>query len=263
MDIHISTSLRSSSFLIFKLLIDQDLLIQSVFTSKIQTITMVRTLPAANTLAALSTLWTLAQSQQTITVTTRICSTTPTSLRGTTTVQSVVPVCPYQWNDQICNGGAPFVVRIELSDPSGYQEGQTAYAASSWLLPNGNTTTDPARAGQYRVLNGQFASVDGNYASSEVGTTVQALSVSSSVGAISRTFQCSNGTLTWRNGNFTNGYAQFYKLPPNLLENARILAKLVGPMEPERSWSGVRLVPEPGERSLYQSNSRPQANERC
>ncbi|PSK53990.1 Chitin deacetylase [Elsinoe australis] len=206
---------------------------------------MVRTLPAANTLAALSTLWTLAQSQQTITVTTRICSTTPTSLRGTTTVQSVVPVCPYQWNDQICNGGAPFVVRIELSDPSGYQEGQTAYAASSWLLPNGNTTTDPARAGQYHVVNGQFASVDGNYASSEVGTTVQALSVSSSVGAISRTFQCSNGTLTWRNGNFTNGYAQFYKLPPNLLENARILAKLVGPMEPERSWSGVRLVPEP------------------
>ncbi|PNS21330.1 Chitin deacetylase [Sphaceloma murrayae] len=204
---------------------------------------MVRLPPAFTTFAALLA---STQAQQTITVTTKICSTSPTSSRSTTTttVSSVVPVYPVEWNDQIANGGVPFVIRIELRDPSGYQD-QSSYAAPSWLLPNGNTTTTPARAGQYRLLNGQLASVDGQYVSSEVGTSVEPLAVSSTVRAISRTFQSANGSLVWRNGNFTNGYAQFYKLPPNLLENARILAKLVGPMEPERSWSAVRLAAEP------------------
>ncbi|KAF4556251.1 Hypothetical protein D9617_1g081270 [Elsinoe fawcettii] len=194
-------------------------------------------------LATLSALYTLTQSQQTITVTTRVCSTSPTLSQRTTTVQSIIPVYPVEWNDQIINGGAPFVIRIELRDASGYV--QNPYADPSWLLPNGNTTTRPGLAGQYQLRNGQLISLDGQYASAEVGQSVEPFAVSSIISAISRTFIVQNGTLSWRNGNFTDGVAQFYKLPPNLLENARILAKLVGPMEPERSWSSVRLAPEP------------------
>ncbi|KAG8629836.1 hypothetical protein KVT40_001455 [Elsinoe batatas] len=195
------------------------------------------------TLATLGALYTLVQSQQTITVTTRVCSTSPTLSQRTTTAQSIIPVYPVEWNDQIVNGGAPFVIRIELRDPSGYA--QDSYADASWLLPNGNTTTRPSLAGQYQLRNGQLYTVDGLYASADVGQSVEPFAVSSAIGAISRTFIVNNGTLSWRNGNFTDGVAQFYKLPPNLLENARILAKLVGPMEPERSWSSVRLAAEP------------------
>ena len=184
---------------------------------------------------------------QTITITEHVsaCSATYTSHKPTTTVQSTVMVMPSAMSDAAINNGLPFVINLQQEDTSGWP--MRAPAIPYWLMENGNTTTNASMAAQYYLNNGQLMTVSGKYASTDVGVTSQAFRVSNQVLPINTTFSCTDGMLNWTNAEFSNGTAQFYKLPPGLLDNALILAKFLGPMQPERSWSPIVLRPEPGE----------------
>ncbi|GAB7353922.1 hypothetical protein MBLNU459_g4266t1 [Dothideomycetes sp. NU459] len=73
----------------------------------------------------------------------------------------------------------------------------------------------------------------------------QGFEASEQILPINTTFAVRNGTLSWTNAEFTNGTVQFYKLPPGLLDNAQVLCKFLGPMEPHRSWSPIVLYADP------------------
>lgn len=143
----------------------------------------------------------------------------------------------------MANGGTPFVVRLQQTDTSGYPDQTTA---PYWLMANGNTTTDASVATVYRIVNGQLMTYNGSYISTGYGVVDQTFAISPGLGPIGTYFSVTNRMLNWTNTNFSNGTAQFYKLPPGLLQNAQILAKFIGPMEPQRSWSPVILYVDPG-----------------
>lgn len=63
---------------------------------------------------------------------------------------------------------------------------------------------------------------------------------------INTTFASVNGALTWDNAAFTNRTAQFYKVPAALLNNAQVLVKFLGSMEPQRGWAPIVLNAAPG-----------------
>lgn len=187
----------------------------------------------------------VAESQQVITVTTHVsaCSAIYPS-RSTVVVASTMTVTPEAWTDAMPNSGDPFVIRLQQVDTSGYPD-QTS--APYWLRSNGNTTVDASLATIYRIVSGRlFVAADGgSYISTDYGVIGQTFAVASRLGAIWSDFSVNKHMLNWTNTNFSNGTAQFYKLPPNLLENAQILVKFIGPMEAQRSWSPVILYVDP------------------
>ncbi|KAK5013452.1 hypothetical protein LTR39_003641, partial [Cryomyces antarcticus] len=157
---------------------------------------------------------------------------------------STVIVSPTPWTDSAANGGQPFLLEISQVDPSGWYH-RRQVQTQSWLMPNGNTTTNCSKAAQYQIVNGQLSTLDGLYASTNYGIRNQAFAVSQDVGPISTSFFVNGTMLGWNNSNFSNGTAQFYKLPPGLLENALILAKFIGPMTPRRGWSPIYIYANP------------------
>jgi hypothetical protein len=185
-----------------------------------------------------------ACSAQTITLTTHVsaCSATYTSGTSTTVIQSTVTVQPTPWTDAAANGGAPFVVRLQQVDVSGYPDQDTA---PYWLTANGNTTTNSPLAAVYTINEGRLATLNGSHVATNFNVVDQAFGVTDYDLPINTTFSVNNRMLNWTNALFTNGTAQFYKLPPGLLDNALILAKFLGPMEAQRSWSPVILYVEP------------------
>lgn len=188
-------------------------------------------------------LCTPAANGQTITVTTHISACAATY--STVTVPSTVTVQPTPFTDAMANSGTPFVIRLQQVDTSGYPDQSSA---PYWLTANGNTTTNVGSATVYEIVDGQLMTyIDGYLVSTNNGVVDQIFSASSSTaGSIKTFFTVNNRMLNWTNAVFTNGTAQFYKLPPGLLQNAQILAKLIGPMEPQRSWSPVILYIDPG-----------------
>lgn len=114
-------------------------------------------------------------------------------------------------------------------------------------MANGNTTTNSSYATQYSIVNGQLVTSDGRTLSTSWGVESQAFSANDTVGPISTTFafNASISSLSWSNANFTNGTAQFYKTPAGLLDNAQILVKFIGSMEPNRGWSPISLIAIP------------------
>jgi hypothetical protein len=185
-----------------------------------------------------------ACSAQTITLTTQVsaCSATYTSGTSTTVIQSTVTVQPTPWTDAAANGGAPFVIRLQQVDVSGYPDQDTA---PYWLTANGNTTTNSSLAAVYTINEGRLANLNGSHVATNFNVVDQAFGVTDYDLPINTTFSVNNRMLNWTNALFTNGKAQFYKLPPGLLDNALILAKFLGPMEAQRSWSPVILYVEP------------------
>lgn len=193
--------------------------------------------------SALSLCFTVTNAQI-ITVTTHISACSATyPLASTTTVPTTVTLQPTPWTDAMANSGTPFIIRVEQTDSSGYpDESTTPY----WLMENGNTTTNASIATVYRISSGELTTYNGSYISTDYGVLNEPFAVSQSLEPISTTFSVSNYTLYWNNTEFSNGTAQFYKLPAGLLDNAQILAKFIGSMEPARSWSPVVLLVDPG-----------------
>ncbi|KAI5212952.1 hypothetical protein AUEXF2481DRAFT_6754 [Aureobasidium subglaciale EXF-2481] len=189
-------------------------------------------------------LFSQACSAQTITLTTHVsaCSATYTSGTSTTVIQSTVTVEPTPWTDVAANGGAPFVIRLQQVDVSGYPDQDTA---PYWLTANGNTTTNSSLAIVYTINAGRLTTLNGSHIATNFNVVDQAFGITDYNLPINTTFSVRNRMLNWTNPLFTNGTAQFYKLPPGLLDNALILAKFLGPMEAKRSWSPVVLHVEP------------------
>ncbi|KAI5235488.1 hypothetical protein E4T43_09234 [Aureobasidium subglaciale] len=189
-------------------------------------------------------LFSQACSAQTITLTTHVsaCSATYTSGTSTTVIQSTVTVEPTPWTDVAANGGAPFVIRLQQVDVSGYPDQDTA---PYWLTANGNTTTNSSLAVVYTINAGRLTTLNGSHIATNFNVVDQAFGITDYNLPINTTFSVRNRMLSWTNPLFTNGTAQFYKLPPGLLDNALILAKFLGPMEAQRSWSPVILYVEP------------------
>ncbi|KAH0351766.1 hypothetical protein KCU83_g4095, partial [Aureobasidium melanogenum] len=157
-------------------------------------------------------------------------------------IQSTVTVQPTPWTDTAANDGAPFVIRLQQVDVSGYPDQDTA---PYWLTANGNTTTNSSVAAVYTINEGRLAILNGSHVATNFNVVDQAFGVTDYDLPINTTFSVNHRMLNWTNPFFTNGTAQFYKLPPGLLDNALILAKFLGPMEAERSWSPVILYVEP------------------
>ncbi|KAG9576380.1 hypothetical protein KCU86_g14421, partial [Aureobasidium melanogenum] len=195
-------------------------------------------------IASAFSLFSQACNAQTITLTTHVsaCSATYTSGTSTTVIQSIVTVQPTPWTDAAANGGAPFVIRLQQVDVSGYLDQDTA---SYWLTANGNTTTNSSVAAVYTINEGRLAILNGSHVATNFNVVDQAFGVTDYDLPINTTFSVNDRMLNWTNPLFTNGTAQFYKLPPGLLDNALILAKFLGPMEAQRSWSPVILYVEP------------------
>jgi len=170
---------------------------------------------------------TLLANAQITTITTHISACTATyPSRSTATGAPTTTVAPGEWSDALPNGGMPFVIRLQQVDTSGYPDQESD---PYWLMYNGNTTIDDSAAGVYRIANGQLTTYNGSYVFTSFGVVDQAFAISPGLGPISTYFSVNSRTLNWTNAHFTNGIAQFYKLPPGLLQNAQILAKFIGP----------------------------------
>ncbi|KAG9830402.1 carbohydrate-binding module family 43 protein, partial [Aureobasidium melanogenum] len=150
------------------------------------------------------------------------CSATYTSGTSTTVIQSTVTVQPTPWTDTAANDGAPFVIRLQQVDVSGYPDQDTA---PYWLTVNGNTTTNSSVAAVYTINEGRLAILNGSHVATNFNVVDQAFGVTDYDLPINTTFSVNDRMLNWTNPFFTNGTAQFYKLPPGLLDNALILAK--------------------------------------
>ncbi|KAF2835930.1 hypothetical protein M501DRAFT_987881 [Patellaria atrata CBS 101060] len=145
---------------------------------------------------------------------------------------------PDAWSDSRIAAGAPFNIEVVHVDPSGWF---TWYPpARSWLLSNGNTTTNRSRATIYRILNGRLSAPSG-WVSTTRGLRNKAFAVSQTVGDVQQWVFTTDTMLNWTSEAFTGGVAQFYKLPPGFLGNARVLVKFVGGMQPSRGWSPIVL----------------------
>ena len=144
-------------------------------------------------------------------------------------------------SDESFNDGLPFKVLIQQVDETGWDaEVEDHY----WLMPNGNTTLNCTRAARYFIQDGKLH-IAGKIISTDVGVLNMAFEPSLERGEITTRFFVSNGMLNWTNSHFTEGMAQFYKLPPGLLENAQILSKFVGSMRPKRGWTPITLNVKP------------------
>ncbi|KAM0716879.1 hypothetical protein Q7P37_006731 [Cladosporium fusiforme] len=167
-----------------------------------------------------------------------------TGSRSITVIQSTITVVPVPYDDDSWNGGTPFVLEIEpdgLYNPLNSRD----VPQRSWLTLNGNTSTNPLSAGQYQIRSGQLVSVNGSYLSTNLNVQSQPFAIAPSAGTISTTFTFKDGVLNWTSPRFTNGRAQFYKLPVGLIDNAQVLCKFIGPMEPGRSWTPIVLRAKP------------------
>ena len=148
--------------------------------------------------------------------------------------------------DESFNNGAPFKVLIQQVNEAGWNDDVIDYY---WLMPNGNTTTNCTRAARYRIQEGKLH-IAGKIISTDIGVLNMAFEPRLDRGEVTTEFFVRDGLLNWTSPHFTEGVAQFYKLPPGLLENALILSKFVGPMQPKRGWSPIKLNVKPSKAVL-------------
>ena len=165
-----------------------------------------------------------------------------TGSRSVTVVQSTVTVEPQPWTDSTANNGTAFVLEVEWSAISGSNTKRDPVTA--YLTGTGNTTIDGTRATHYQIANGKLTSVDGGFASSSPNIANEPFDLSAGVASISTTFSVVNGALTWKNAAFSNGSAEFFKVPANLLDNAEVIVRFGGAID--QSWTPVVLLAMPG-----------------
>lgn len=162
-----------------------------------------------------------------------------TGSRSVTIVQSTVTVQPQPWSDAAANSGTAFV--IEVGVPSSSKKRQSA--VTSYLMANGNTTIDGSKAALWTINDGQLSS--GNlYVTTSYGTAHEPFAVANTIGTISTTFAVQNGIFYWNNSAFDGNTTQFYKVPGGLVDNAQVVARFSGPIDP--SWAVLTLSAVPG-----------------
>ncbi|KAK5125185.1 hypothetical protein LTR85_000861 [Meristemomyces frigidus] len=197
---------------------------------------------------ALASLLGEAQSNAiTITEYASVCSAVyTTGSKSVTVVQSTVTVQPIPWTDATANSGTPFVLGIQFGG------GSRKRAAPAYLTADGNTTTDTTQATWYTVINGQLSDSNGHYVSTSSSTLSQPLAVSVVTSPITTTFHITNSVLGWNNSAFDNGVAEFFSTPAGVVNNAQIITRFNGAIDP--SWSAISFHAVPAS-SFSQSPS--------
>ncbi|TKA24245.1 hypothetical protein B0A50_06009 [Salinomyces thailandicus] len=128
-------------------------------------------------------------------------------------------------------------------------------------MANGNTTIDGSKAALWTINDGQLSS--GNlYVTTSYGTAHEPFAVANTIGTISTTFAVQNGIFYWNNSAFDGNTTQFYKVPGGLVDNAQVVARFSGPIDP--SWAVLTLsavpatsVASPAPANATQSTSVP------
>ncbi|KAI6845208.1 hypothetical protein KC327_g7703 [Hortaea werneckii] len=163
-----------------------------------------------------------------------------TGSRSVTVVQSTVTVQPQPWTDEGANAGLPFVIEVDWQDLGSYKKRQEAQIA--YLLANGNTTTDGSKAARWQIRDGQLSSGD-QFVSTSPGIQHESFAVASTIEAISRTFAVQNSIFYWNNSAFDGNTAEFYKWPAGVFDNAQVVARFSGPIDPD--WARIVLSAAP------------------
>lgn len=168
-----------------------------------------------------------------------------TGSRSVTVVQSTVTVQPQPWTDEGANAGLPFVIEVDWEDLGSYKKRQEAQIA--YLLANGNTTTNGSKAARWQIRDGQLSSGD-QFVSTSPGIQHESFAVASTIEAISRTFAVQNSIFYWNNSAFDGNTAEFYKWPAGVFDNAQVVARFSGPIDPD--WARIVLSAAPGKIKL-------------
>ncbi|RMY90444.1 hypothetical protein D0861_03683 [Hortaea werneckii] len=163
-----------------------------------------------------------------------------TGSRSVTVVQSTVTVQPEAWTDEGANAGLPFVIEVDWEGLGSYKKRQEAQIA--YLMANGNTTTDSSKAARWQIRDGQLSSGD-QFVSTSPGIQHESFAVASTIEAISRTFAVQNSIFYWNNSAFDGNTAEFYKWPAGVFDNAQVVARFSGPIDPD--WARVVLSAAP------------------
>lgn len=148
---------------------------------------------------------------------------------NTTTVPVTIVVSPTPSLDAVLNAGDPFVITIPLDDGSRLKKRQARF---SYMMANGNTTTNSSRAAILRLMEGRLY-IEGIKMTVADGMRSTPFAADANPGNIDTLFSVSRGTLNWTNSAFTNGTAQFFQIPSEQSENAMILVQLIGTPAPE------------------------------
>lgn len=195
---------------------------------------------AAALLLAATTIEGVLAQVLTITEYASVCSATYTSgSKSVTVVKSTYTVQPVYFTDDDANNGTPFV--LEIGTPSGSKKRQSV--ARVWVKPDGNTTDIGSEAAQYVIRNGVLTTTNGGYISTSAGVATEPFAVSWTAQAIDTQFVVQQGVLTWKNTQFSNGVAGLYQTPAGLVNNAEVIARFSGPVDP--SWQSVELGARP------------------
>lgn len=164
-----------------------------------------------------------------------------TGSKSVTVVQSTVTVKPVPWTDSAANSGTPFVLEVQFgSAPTRKRTAQGPF----YLTADGNTTIDSTQATQYTIISGQLSSTNGRYISTTPGTLNQPFAVLSTLESISTTFAVQNSGLVWSNSAFDNGVVTFFSTPAGVFNNAQIIVRFSGAIDP--SWSAIAFLAIPG-----------------
>lgn len=143
------------------------------------------------------------------------------------------------WNDANIAAGEPFLLEVQRVDGSALTARQQPVSQASWLMENGNTTTDASRAAVCSIDRDGHLHLDSYFMSVNDGVASAPFAANAGTYNINTVFSTMNTKLYWNNTAFSNGTAQFYKLPIGLLDNAQILGKYYGSPEPNRGWTPV------------------------
>ncbi|KAH7036440.1 hypothetical protein B0J12DRAFT_765478 [Macrophomina phaseolina] len=160
---------------------------------------------------------------------------TATAARSASTSSSTV------FNDANIAAGKPFLLEVLRVDGSGLSRRQQPASQASWLMENGNTTTDASRAAVCSIDSNGRLHVNSYIMSVDNGVASAPFAANAGTYNINTTFSTINTKLYWNSSAFSNGTAQFYKLPVGLLDNAEVLGKYHGPPEPNRGWTPINL----------------------
>lgn len=129
----------------------------------------------------------------------------------------------------------------------------------SWIMTNGNTTVDYARAARYRITPDGMLMSGGLNVATDSGIRNAAFAAAANPGSIRTMFSIDPDTqsIIWNNTQFTNGQAKFFRTPIGLVDNAQVIAKFIGPDTPERSWTAIAVSGAEGKKigSLTQETS--------
>ena len=208
---------------------------------------------AAALLFTLATAFDRANAQV-ITITEHLsaCSAVYTSgSRSVTVVQSTVTVSPVPWTDKDANTGTPFVLEVEQVTAG--RTGKRQAGSAVWVMPNGFTSTVGSDAAQFVIKDGQLSTINGGFVSTNDGIPHVRFAVSPDPQDTSKTFVVEGGMLHWNNADFSGGVAQLYQTPAGQIDNAEIIARFAGAVNPD--WAPVVVAARPVSEAIHESSS--------